>query len=193
MRCYLISDDNYFLLGAEETLRNNNIVAEAISINNPPPYYQLHTLKHNDIVVVAVEDVFARRQLIETAIGVPGRIVFMPSFTNVVETFRELPWILPMKTGLRRFIQVLEMLMAKLLLPKYVNHEHLMIMESICRPELLASIQLTKKMTVKSLSQRKRRLLKRYGLSDSNCYGDFLCRDILSIRKKYLDKNNNTR
>ncbi|WP_058911425.1 hypothetical protein [Entomohabitans teleogrylli] len=188
MKHYLISDDSYFLLGAQAILSNNYIAAETINISRQPVRSLSRSLCRGDIVIIAVDDVCIRRKLIEAASSVSCRIVFMPAFCHVTAALRELPWVVPRQVDDQDFMQIIHQLSATPLFPWRMKDEHLMIMESFCRPELPAGILFIKNMTTRNLSQRKRALLKKHGLSESNCHGTLLCRDILFLRKKYQDK-----
>ncbi|WP_058911426.1 hypothetical protein [Entomohabitans teleogrylli] len=188
MKHYLISDNSYFLLGARTILRDNHIISETINTSRQSPRTLTRTLCQGDIVVVAVDDVYARRKLIEAASRVSCRIVFMPAFRHVTAALGDLPWVLPRQVSGDNFIQVMNRLSGQTLISWRMKDEHLFIMEILCRPDFLADLQFIKEMTTRNLSQLKRTLLKKHGLNDANCHGTLLCRDILFLRKLHQEK-----
>lgn len=185
MKHFIISDDSYFLAGAKELLKQIHIYAEVINSSCQSSRLLSRMLCPGDVVIIATDNISAREALARKAAAVSCRVMFMSALHKVRPMLGDLPWLLPRHTGAATFIDALTALSRHPLQGITDNVHNFLLMREHCTPSPDPVADDYPAVTRNSYTSQKRRLLlRKFGLHQSNCHGAFLCRDILLLKSR---------
>ncbi|WP_058910037.1 hypothetical protein [Entomohabitans teleogrylli] len=150
-----------------------------INVYCQSPPVLMNNLSGNEILIIAVDDLMARKHLV-SHINPSCRVVFMPAFHKVEIKTGRFPWVIPRNLSCLQFVKLICTLNNKHTDSGKSNESNWYFMKSLCSEDEMPEAG----NNMKSISQRKRLLLKKYGLSNANFHGVFLCHDILSLYRR---------
>ncbi len=188
MKHILISDDSFFLNGAKALLLESDIAFETINLNEKNARTLTRTLCRGDVVLIAVDNIYYRRELVNIASSISCRVVFAPAFHHIQPVEKELPWIVPRHVEPGYFIKLMRKLSDESMSQQSRLYDYFKVMDYFCESHKTFGHHYIKHTSIKRLSQKKRLILKKYNLDSSNSQGELLCRDVLLLKKKHQEK-----
>lgn len=184
MKHFIISDDSYFLVGAQALLKQINLYAEVINSSSQTARSLSRMLCPGDVVIIATDNITAREEMAEKAAAVSCRVMFMSSLHNIRPMFDDLPWLQHRGMGITQFMQTISALSRQPLQGITDNINNFILMREHCRPGFRTKSDEDDNRRNSYASQKRRLLLRKFGLEQSNYHGVFLCRDILLLKSR---------
>ena len=134
-------------------------------------------------MIIATDNIAARESLAEKAAAVSCRVMFMSALHKVRPVTGDLPWLLPRQSGITQFLDQVTAISQRPLQGITDNVHNFMLMREHCHPP--AHPGACSSISQNSYASQKRRLLlRKFGLHQSNTHGAFLCRDILLLKSR---------
>ncbi|WP_410515976.1 hypothetical protein QO152_02935 [Pantoea allii] len=176
MKTYFISDDSYFLIGLETSLRGLHCDKAFINTNR---FTTFHPDK-NDLLIVSIQDHIKRRNYLSNQKAHGPRVIIIADFLVCHDTQEKYPRIVSKKITKENLIEVLQNVKESDVIKRYASKIEYQIIYMICKGKGMREIAMKYNLSLKYLYGLKRKILKEHGLDNCNVNGLLICRDILS-------------
>lgn len=190
MNYYIISDDNYFLLGME-TLSEQITRGGSVAYFNADMVGPHFTPASGDVVVLAVHNVIARRQIMQLpVIACSQLLILLRHGAALRRAHPPAPWVIPWSTPVRDMIFYLRSIGEKKMVWYPTDMREMDMFFRLSAKEPLSKISSLHALSDKSVYALRRKVSVRLGVSGCNsAAGTLLCRDILEMQMRYHTAN----
>ncbi|HGY1778850.1 TPA: helix-turn-helix transcriptional regulator [Citrobacter amalonaticus] len=182
MKLYFVSDDAFFLQGAERIVSGmENISSETIQVNTPQ---FIKYFNDNDVIFLAINSGMVKEFIINNQTIKKCHLILIYNHPITFSAHGAYPWVMPKSITCSELANVIHRVkMAPPVRREIVRRKVFEVFECLCNGWSIDEIAQRLDMRPKYVNYIKRCAYLRYGLKNCNATATLVCRDICLLKE----------